>query len=99
MITNSGCDYSTYLPTYLTTLSTYVPTYPPNLLPTTASQRGREAAAERAEAEKILQVKAAEAEGESKYLRGVGVAKERQAIVEGLRYITTELYRTGHDST
>jgi len=50
-----------------------------------ASQRGREAAAERAEAEKILQVKAAEAEGESKYLRGVGVAKERQAIVEGLR--------------
>ena len=44
-------------------------------------------------------MKAAEAEGESKYLRGVGVAKERQAIVEGLRYITTELYRTGHDST
>ena len=71
-----------YLPTHLTTyLSIYLSTY----LPPTASQRGREAAAERAEAEKILQVKAAEAEGESKYLRGVGVAKERQAIVEGLR--------------
>ena len=39
-------------------------------------------------------MKAAEAEGESKYLRGVGVAKERQAIVEGLRYYsTTLLYR------
>ena len=63
----------------------YLPIYLPTYLPPTASQRGREAAAERAEAEKILQVKAAEAEGESKYLRGVGVAKERQAIVEGLR--------------
>jgi hypothetical protein len=51
----------------------------------TASQRLREAAAEKAEAEKILQVKAAEAEAESKYLHGVGVAKQRKAIVEGLQ--------------
>lgn len=50
-----------------------------------ASQRLREAAAEKAEAEKILQVKAAEAEAESKYLSGLGVAKQRRAIVEGLR--------------
>lgn len=50
-----------------------------------ASQRLREAAAEKAEAEKILQVKAAEAEAESKYLSGVGVAKQRKAIVGGLR--------------
>lgn len=47
--------------------------------------RLREAAAYKADAEKILQVKAAEAEGESKYLSGMGVAKQRQAIVEGLR--------------
>lgn len=50
-----------------------------------ASMRLREAASEKADAEKILQVKAAEADGESKYLSGVGVAKQRQAIVNGLR--------------
>jgi Mor family transcriptional regulator len=43
------------------------------------------AAAEKAEAEKILQVKAAEAEAESKYLSGLGVARQRKAIVDGLR--------------
>eukprot|EP00897_Mesotaenium_endlicherianum_P008831 jgi/Mesen1/7977/ME000424S07146 len=50
-----------------------------------AAQRMRMAAQERAEAEKILQVKRAEAEAESKYLSGVGVARQRQAIVDGLR--------------
>jgi regulator of protease activity HflC (stomatin/prohibitin superfamily) len=50
-----------------------------------ASQRLREAAAEKAEAEKILQVKSAEADAESKYLSGLGVAKQRKAIVDGLR--------------
>ena len=50
-----------------------------------ASMRMREAASYKADAEKILQVKAAEADGESKYLSGMGVAKQRQAIVEGLR--------------
>ena len=34
---------------------------------------------------KILQVKSAEAEAEAKYLSGVGVAKQRKAIVDGLR--------------
>ncbi|OEL19307.1 Hypersensitive-induced response protein 1 [Dichanthelium oligosanthes] len=50
-----------------------------------AAARLRVAAAERAEAEKIQQVKRAEGEAESKYLAGVGVARQRQAIVEGLR--------------
>ena len=45
----------------------------------------REAASEKADAEKILLVKAAEAEAESKYLSGLGVAKQRKAIVDGLR--------------
>lgn len=53
--------------------------------PPPAQARLREAAAEKAEAEKILQVKAAEAEAESKYLSGMGIAKQRKAIVEGLR--------------
>ena len=55
-----------------------------------ASQRLREAATEKAEAEKILQVKAAEAEAESKYLSGLGVAKQRKAIVDGLRETVTD---------
>lgn len=33
----------------------------------------------------LLQVKAAEAEAESKYLSGVGVSRQRKAIVDGLR--------------
>ena len=50
-----------------------------------AAARLRVAAAERAEADKVQQVKRAEGEAESKYLAGVGVARQRQAIVEGLR--------------
>lgn len=50
-----------------------------------AAQRLREAAQEKAEADKILSVKAAEAEAEAKYLSGTGVARQRQAIVDGLR--------------
>ncbi|CAN0359372.1 unnamed protein product, partial [Discosporangium mesarthrocarpum] len=50
-----------------------------------ASKRLREAASNKAEADKIMQVKAAEAEAESKYLSGVGVARQRKAIVDGLR--------------
>lgn len=50
-----------------------------------AAQRLRKAAVEKAEAEKILMVKRAEGEAESKYLSGVGVARQRQAIVDGLR--------------
>mmetsp|Transcript_13062 Transcript_13062/g.40235 ORF Transcript_13062/g.40235 Transcript_13062/m.40235 type:complete len:165 (+) Transcript_13062:550-1044(+) len=50
-----------------------------------ASKRLKEAAFEKAEGEKILLVKSAEAEAESKYLSGVGVARQRKAIVDGLR--------------
>mmetsp|Transcript_8283 Transcript_8283/g.31149 ORF Transcript_8283/g.31149 Transcript_8283/m.31149 type:complete len:297 (-) Transcript_8283:2950-3840(-) len=49
------------------------------------SKRLKEAAAEKAEADKILQVKAAEADAEAKYLSGTGVARQRKAIVDGLR--------------
>uniref|UniRef100_I1QNA2 Band 7 domain-containing protein n=1 Tax=Oryza glaberrima TaxID=4538 RepID=I1QNA2_ORYGL len=50
-----------------------------------AAARLRVAANEKAEAEKILQIKKAEGEAESKYLAGVGIARQRQAIVDGLR--------------
>lgn len=50
-----------------------------------AAQRMRVAATDKAEAEKILVVKAAEADAESKYLAGVGIARQRKAIIEGLR--------------
>lgn len=50
-----------------------------------ASRRLRLATTERAEAEKILAVKQAEAEAESKYLQGQGIARQRKAIVDGLR--------------
>jgi len=50
-----------------------------------ANARLREAATDKAEANKIAIVKKAEADAESKYLAGVGVANQRKAIVGGLR--------------
>lgn len=50
-----------------------------------AAKRQKLAAAEKAEADKILLVKAAEAESEAKYLSGVGVARQRKAIVDGFK--------------
>jgi len=50
-----------------------------------AAQRLRAAATDKAEAEKIMVVKAAEADAESKYLAGMGISRQRRAIVEGLR--------------
>uniref|UniRef100_A0A251TYC2 Putative band 7 domain, Stomatin family n=1 Tax=Helianthus annuus TaxID=4232 RepID=A0A251TYC2_HELAN len=50
-----------------------------------AAARMRVAANEKAEGEKILQIKRAEGEAESKYLSGLGIARQRQAIVDGLR--------------
>lgn len=47
--------------------------------------RMREANKEKAEGEKILLVKAAEADCDAKKLSGEGVAKQRKAIVDGLR--------------
>jgi regulator of protease activity HflC (stomatin/prohibitin superfamily) len=50
-----------------------------------AQQRLRVAAEHKGEADKILVVKAAEADAESKKLSGKGIADQRTAIVEGLR--------------
>jgi regulator of protease activity HflC (stomatin/prohibitin superfamily) len=50
-----------------------------------AAQREQVAAAARGEAEKILVVKKAEAEAESKALQGQGIANQRRAIIEGLQ--------------
>eukprot|EP00877_Chromochloris_zofingiensis_P007450 jgi/Chrzof1/2959/Cz12g06030.t1 len=50
-----------------------------------AAQRLRQAAIEKAEAAKVKVVKDAEAEAEAKYLQGAGVARQRQAIISGLR--------------
>lgn len=50
-----------------------------------AAQRQRVAATERGEADRILKVKAAEAEAQSKALSGRGIADQRKAIVDGLR--------------
>ncbi|XP_050225556.1 hypersensitive-induced response protein 4 [Mercurialis annua] len=50
-----------------------------------AAQRLQLASVYKGEAEKVFQVKKAEAEAEAKYLGGVGVARQRQAITDGLR--------------
>ena len=55
-----------------------------------AQARRREAANYQADAAKISQVKAAEADAQSKYLSGMGVAKQRQAIVQGLQSTVSE---------
>ena len=50
-----------------------------------AQRRMRMAAQEKAEADKILAVTAARAEAEAKELSGQGVARQRKAIVDGLK--------------
>src|SRR6516225_7571392 len=50
-----------------------------------AAQREQIAAQARGEADKILKVKQAEAEAESKALQGAGTARQRQAIIKGLQ--------------
>jgi regulator of protease activity HflC (stomatin/prohibitin superfamily) len=50
-----------------------------------AAQREQVAATARGEAEKILVVKKAEAEAESKALQGQGIANQRRAIIQGLQ--------------
>jgi regulator of protease activity HflC (stomatin/prohibitin superfamily) len=50
-----------------------------------AAQREQVAATARGEADKILKVKQAEAEAESKALQGQGIANQRKAIIEGLK--------------
>ena len=58
-----------------------------------AAQREQVAANARGEAEKILVVKRAEAEAESKALQGQGIANQRKAIIEGLQNSVEEFQK------
>lgn len=55
-----------------------------------AARRLKEAATHQAEADKVRQVKNAEADAESRYLSGLGVARQRKAIVKGLQESVSE---------
>merc|ERR1719265_2410316 len=57
------------------------------------------AAQEKAEAEKILVVKAAEADAEAKELSGQGVARQRKAIVEGLKDSVAQFNEGAHGTS
>jgi regulator of protease activity HflC (stomatin/prohibitin superfamily) len=59
-----------------------------------AAQRMRFAATEKGEAERIIKVKAAEGDAQSKALQGRGIAEQRQAIVAGLRDSVDEFQRS-----
>ncbi len=59
-----------------------------------AAQRMRVAANEKGEADRILKVKAAQGDAESKALQGKGIADQRQAIVAGLRDSVDEFRRS-----
>ena len=59
-----------------------------------AAQREQVAASARGEAEKILVVKRAEAEAESKALQGAGIANQRRAIIDGLKGSIEEFQKT-----
>lgn len=50
-----------------------------------AAARLRVAAVQKAEADKLTVVKHAEADAEAKFLSGQGIARQRQAIINGLR--------------
>jgi len=64
-----------------------------------AAQREQIAAQARGEAEKILKVKQAEAEAESKALQGDGTARQRQAIIKGLQQSVEEFKGAVEGST
>src|SRR5262245_19492258 len=59
-----------------------------------AAQRMRVAATEKGEADRILKVKSAEAEAQSKDLQGKGIADQRRAIVDGLRESVDEFQKS-----
>eukprot|EP01033_Poteriospumella_lacustris_P001543 gene1543-1118_t len=64
-----------------------------------ASKRLKESAFQRAEGEKILKVKRAEAEMESMFLSGLGVARQRKAIMDGLKDSIVEFSSNIHGTT
>jgi regulator of protease activity HflC (stomatin/prohibitin superfamily) len=64
-----------------------------------AAQREREATVSRAETNKMLLVKQAEAEAESKRLQGEGIANQRKAIIAGLKDSVEDFARAVQGST
>jgi regulator of protease activity HflC (stomatin/prohibitin superfamily) len=64
-----------------------------------AAERLKVAAKEKGEADKILKVKAAEAEAESKALQGKGIADQRIAIINGLRESVDDFKKSIQGST
>ena len=64
-----------------------------------AAQREREATVSRAETNKLLLVKQAEAEAESKRLQGEGIANQRKAIISGLKDSVEDFARAVQGST
>ena len=59
-----------------------------------AAQRMRVAATEKGEADRIIKVKAAEGDAQSKALQGRGISDQRRAIVAGLRDSVDEFRRS-----
>lgn len=49
------------------------------------SKRNRQAASEKADADKVMIVKQAEADAVSKYHQGAGIARQRKAIIDGMQ--------------
>ncbi len=64
-----------------------------------AAQREREATVSRAETNKLLAVKQAEAEAESKRLQGEGIANQRKAIISGLKDSVEDFAKAVQGST
>src|SRR6202047_3719369 len=64
-----------------------------------AAQREREATVSRAETNKMLLVKQAEAEAESKRLQGEGIANQRKAIISGLKDSVEDFSKAVQGST
>jgi regulator of protease activity HflC (stomatin/prohibitin superfamily) len=64
-----------------------------------AAQREREATVSRAETNKLLLVKQAEAEAESKRLQGEGIANQRKAIITGLKESVEDFAKTVEGSS
>ena len=61
-----------------------------------AARRQREAAVNKAEADKLFMIKKAEGEAETKYLLGVGTAKMREAITSGCSIPLIVLFSKPH---
>merc|ERR1712238_127601 len=60
-----------------------------------AARRQRDAAADRGEADKILKIKAAEADAEAKYQSGLGIARMRKAVADGFKDSMTSISEAG----